>query len=140
MSVNVLEHIEGDAEELAKYARLLEKCGGHLCLFVPARPEIYAPIDRAFGHYRRSTRPELKRKLAAAGFTVARLHYFNWVGYFTWWVHFCVARLRRFDAGKVRAFDRVIFPAVHFLESKLMRPLWGQSLLAVAKAPCAKAG
>ncbi len=72
--------------------------------------------------------------------SVARLHYFNWVGYFAWWVHFCVARLRRFDAGKVLAFDRVIFPAVHFLESNLMRPLWGQSLLAVAKAPCAKAG
>src|SRR5205809_315847 len=49
VSINVLEHIEQDARELRRYRDLLVTERGHLCLFVPARPEIYAPIDRDFG-------------------------------------------------------------------------------------------
>jgi hypothetical protein len=134
LSVNVLEHIELDAAELAKYARLLRKRSGSLCLFVPARPEIYAPIDRDFGHFRRYTRPELRRKLTEAGFDVVRLDYFNFIGYFAWWLNFCVLKQRRFEVAKVRTFDRFIFPAVYFLESNFLHPPFGQSLLAVAKA------
>lgn len=35
---------------------------------------------------------------------------------------------------KVRAFDRVVFPVVHKLETKILRPPFGQSLLAIARA------
>src|SRR5450432_3252944 len=58
--INVLEHIEKDEPELAQYARLLRASAGTLCLFVPARPEIYSSLDADFGHYRRYTRPDLK--------------------------------------------------------------------------------
>src|SRR5690349_17373255 len=37
LSINVLEHIRDDADELRRYARLLKTRGGVLCLFVPAR-------------------------------------------------------------------------------------------------------
>jgi hypothetical protein len=37
--------------------------------------------------------------------------------------------------AKVRFFDRFIFPATHLLESRLIRPPFGQSLLAVARRP-----
>src|SRR5215475_8790189 len=77
VSINVLEHIEHDAEELGSYYRLLKPAGGALCLFVPARPEIYAPIDRDFGHFRRYTRGELTAKLVNAGFRIHRLRYYN---------------------------------------------------------------
>src|SRR5262249_18534113 len=70
LSINVLEHIGDDSGELSRYAGLLQQRRGCLCLFVPARPEIYAPIDRDFGHFRRYTRPELRGKLAAAGLKV----------------------------------------------------------------------
>ena len=85
VSVNVLEHIYEDDTELARWRQKLAARGGHLCLFVPARPEIYAPIDRDFGHHRRYTRPQLRSKLEGAGFSIIRLNYFNWVGYFAWW-------------------------------------------------------
>ena len=132
--VNVLEHIEADERELRNFRQLLAKEHGHLCLFVPARPEIYAPIDKDFGHYRRYTRPELKRKLLDAGFTIARLNYFNLVGYFAWWANFCVLKKRVFDVGSVRFFDRVIFPLVFGWESNFLRPPIGQSLIAIARA------
>jgi SAM-dependent methyltransferase len=134
LSINVLEHIEADEAELATYARLLAARRGALCLFVPARPELYSPIDKDFGHFRRYTRPELHRKLEGAGFTIERLDYFNWFGYFAWWLNFCVLKKRKFRAAKVRAFDRVIFPIVHAIESSIARPPFGQSLIAVARA------
>jgi SAM-dependent methyltransferase len=134
LSINVLEHIEGDEPELARYAGALSARQGALCLLVPARPEIYAPIDKDFGHFRRYTRPELRHKLQSAGFTLERLTYFNCVGYFAWWLNFCVLKKRGFEIGKVRAFDRLIFPIVHGLETSIMRPPFGQSLLAVARA------
>ncbi len=131
LSVNVLEHIEEDEDELAVYHRLLKPARGALCLFVPARPEIYAPIDRDFGHFRRYTRPELRKKLEGAGFSVVRCRYFNMVGYFAWWLNFCVLKKRSFDVGSVRLFDRVIFPVVHGFESHMCAPPIGQSLMAV---------
>ena len=134
LSINVLEHIEEDHEELKRYSRLLWARRGALCLFVPARPEIYAPMDKDFGHFRRYTYSELRQKLQGAGFTIERLHYFNFAGYFAWWLNFCLLKKRVFEVQKVRAYDRVIFPMVHKFESKLLRPPLGQSLLAVARA------
>ena len=56
-SINVLEHIEEDVHELKNYRRWLADSSGFLCLLVPARPELYAAIDRDFSHFRRYTRP-----------------------------------------------------------------------------------
>lgn len=134
LSVNVLEHIQEDERELAVYRRKLARELGTLCLFVPARPEIYAPIDRDFGHFRRYTKPELRRKLERAGFEILQLRYYNFVGYFAWWLGFCVLKKRGFDLPSVRFFDRVIFPPVHRFETKICAPPIGQSLLVMARA------
>jgi SAM-dependent methyltransferase len=134
VNINVLEHIGDDEGELKNYHRRLAQKNGALCLFVPARPEIYAPIDKDFGHFRRYTRPELRQKLEQAGFQILRLRYYNIVGYFAWWLNFCVLKKRSFDTGSVRFFDRFIFPPVHGFESRVCPPFIGQSLLAVARA------
>lgn len=134
VSINVLEHIQNDEAELRSYHERLRKNGGVLCLFVPARMEIYADIDRDFGHFRRYMKPELKQKLERAGFRILRLRYYNIAGYFAWWLNFCVLKTRHFNAGSVRFFDRVIFPFVHGFESRICPPFIGQSLLAAAQA------
>lgn len=134
VSINVLEHIERDREEMARYAGLLKRRRGHLCALVPARPEIYAPIDKDFGHFRRYTAPELREKLETAGFRVEKLHYFNLVGYFAWWFTFCLRKQRSFGIQQVRFYDRIIFPLVHAIESTIARPFIGQSLIAIARS------
>jgi len=134
VSINVLEHIQDDSAELARYARLLSQRKGRLCLFVPARPEIYAPIDKDFGHFRRYVKADLSKKLSDAGFNIVRLQYFNVTGYFAWWLNFCVLKKRQFEVKSVRMFDRVIFPVTSTVESWLPAPPFGQSLLAVAEA------
>jgi SAM-dependent methyltransferase len=134
VSVNVLEHIREDAQELGVWRSLLAPVGGHLCLFVPARPEIYAPLDQDFGHFRRYAKPELRAKLDAAGYDIVQLSYFNFIGYFAWWASFVLLKQRKFNPSAVRLFDRAIFPWAHALEHKLCRPPIGQSLLAIARA------
>lgn len=134
ISVNVLEHIEADDRELAHYHRVLAPQKGVLCLFVPARPEIYAPIDRDFGHYRRYTRSQLRRRLEDAGFQVLQFRYHNFIGYFAWWFNFCVMKKRGFNFKSVRLFDRFIFPVMSAYESRIHPPPIGQSLIATARA------
>lgn len=134
LSINVLEHIQDDQEELRVYRQLLSETQGALCLFVPARPEIYAPIDGDFGHHRRYTRRELRHKLQQAGFKIIGLRYYNFVGYFAWWLSFCVMKKRSFAVNQVRLFDRAIFPLVHGFESRICAPPIGQNLMAIAMA------
>lgn len=134
VSINVLEHIKDDERELKSYRDHLRKNDGVLCLFVPARMEIYGQLDRDFGHFRRYAKPGLGQKLERAGFEVLRLRYYNLAGYFAWWLNFCVLKKRHFSAGSVRFFDRFIFPWVYGFESRLCPPFVGQSLLAVARA------
>ncbi|MEK7646092.1 MAG: class I SAM-dependent methyltransferase [Patescibacteria group bacterium] len=134
VTINVLEHIEKDQEELRVYFDLLKEKRGSLCLFVPARPEIYAPLDKDFGHYRRYTKKNLTEKLAHAGFIVESIRYYNMVGYFAWWFSFCFLKQRSFNAKAVIFYDKVIFPIVYFVESRIAHPPFGQSLIVVAKA------
>jgi SAM-dependent methyltransferase len=134
VNINVLEHIKNDERELKNYHDQLRKNAGVLCLFVPARMEIYAEIDRDFGHFRRYGKLELKEKLERAGFQILRLRYYNLAGYFAWWLNFCLLKKRHFDTGSVRMFDQFIFPVVHGFESRICPPIVGQSLLAIARA------
>src|SRR6267143_1575306 len=100
----------------------------------PLNQIISAPLDKDFGHHRRYDRKELRHKLRHAGFSIVRLNYFNWVGYVAWWLSFRVLRKRRFDVRSVVIFDRLIFPLIHAFERNVLRPPFGQSLLAVAQA------
>ena len=133
ISINVLEHIEDHVGELQSFRRHLRP-GGSLCLFVPACPSIYAPMDRSFGHYRRYTRPELRGLLENAGFRIVQLYYYNSLGFFAWWFNFCFLKKSIFEAGKVKFYDKYLFTVVHTLEKNLLRPPFGQSLLAIAEA------
>jgi len=134
ISINVLEHIREDQEELQIYSRMLKQAHGRLCLFVPARQEIFAPIEIDFGHHRRYSRHDLKNKLEGAGFKILALHYFNFIGYFAWWFNFKLLGQRKFNPAMVRFFDRAIFPVGFGLESHLTWPPFGQSLVAIAEA------
>lgn len=58
--VDVLEHIEDDAEELRRSASHLNT-GGHIIVLSPALNLLYSEFDRAIGHYRRYTKESLRR-------------------------------------------------------------------------------
>jgi SAM-dependent methyltransferase len=57
--IDVLEHIEDDAAEMARAAQRLQP-GGALIVLSPAHPFLFTPFDEAIGHYRRYTRASLR--------------------------------------------------------------------------------
>lgn len=78
--IDVLEHIEKDKEELEAAAALL-KPGGHIIILSPAFQSLYSPFDKAIGHYRRYTKPTL-RKLIPGSLSEVQLRYIDSTGYF----------------------------------------------------------
>ncbi len=130
VSVNVLEHIENDQGELRIYWNLL-KPGGALCLFVPASPWLYSPIDANFGHFRRYTKAEIKNRVRMSGLRIEPLQYCNMVGFAAWWINFKLLKKTHFEPEKVALFDRWIFPVSHRVERWLPKFL-GQSLFVIA--------
>lgn len=133
VSTNVLEHIEDDRSEVMHYYNALTP-GGYFCLFVPARQELYAPIDKQFGHFRRYTKKALCSMLRTTGFEIARCRYFNFPGYFLWLLSFVLLKKNDFNPTHVKLFDRLAFPWIARIE-KLVPPPIGQSLLIIARKP-----
>jgi SAM-dependent methyltransferase len=128
--VNVLEHIEDDAAELAAASSAL-KPGGHLLLFVPALPFLYSELDRDLGHFRRYRKPDLERLVSAAGLEIRRSKYFDLPGILPWYLAFVLLR-RPLTAGGVSLYDRLVVPIARRIESALPPPV-GKNLLLVAR-------
>jgi SAM-dependent methyltransferase len=131
IAVNVLEHVENDADFLrAAYRSLVP--GGSLLLLVPAVPAIFGSLDRAFDHFRRYTRPGLRDSLRAAGFEIESLHYLNMLGVAAWFISGRVLHRTTLGRGQVRFYDRWAIPLLRGIETRFRPPI-GQSLLAVAR-------
>ena len=73
---DVLEHIERDADSLAKLALLL-KPNGTLMATLPAYSWMWGPHDVRLHHKRRYSRRQLSHKCAQAGLEVSRMSHFN---------------------------------------------------------------
>src|SRR5436189_61318 len=63
----VLEHIEDDRGELARWSVRLRP-GGHVLISVPAHPKRFRVMDGHAGHFRRYTRDGLRDLLFDSGF------------------------------------------------------------------------
>ncbi|MCB1866418.1 MAG: class I SAM-dependent methyltransferase [Chromatiales bacterium] len=129
--VNVLEHIEDDAAELA-YVHESLRTGGHLCIFVPALPWLYGTADAAVGHFRRYRRGELLNRVQDAGFEVLHCRYFDIAGVLPWWLLFRVLRREAVSAGQVDLYDRWIVPVMRRIEGWIPPPI-GKNLILVAR-------
>ena len=129
VSTNVLEHIEDDRAALAAQFELLNP-GGSLLLYVPATPFAYGSLDKAFGHFRRYGRRDLRRKLTDTGFRIDSSRYVNLVGLAGW---FWAGRIKRdtdINLNAARTMDSLV-PHVAAIE-RLIKPFIGQSLFFVA--------
>lgn len=130
VSVNVLEHVEDDVEDLARMHSVLRP-GGHLCLWVPAVPALYSRFDRMLGHYRRYRKTELAAKLRGAGFQILQLGYRDVVGLFAWFLC-CRVLGRALTRRSVGLYDRLVVPVTSSV-GRWVHPPLGKNLLAVAR-------
>lgn len=127
--LNVLEHIEGDAEALRRMGEILVP-GGKVVLMLPAFPALFGPIDRNLGHYRRYTRRSVRELAARAGMNVSSMRFMNAVGFFGWWANARLLRRKEQSAGQIEVFDKWMVPALSKIEARVPPP-FGQSLIVV---------
>ncbi len=130
--VNVLEHVEDDAAELAHVYSSL-KPGGHVCIFVPALMWLYSAHDKSIGHFRRYHKGPLKTLVQSAGFEVVRVKYFDIVGVLPWFVLMTLLKTHP-AAGSVDFYDRIVVPVSRVFESIIPLP-FGKNLLIVGRKP-----
>lgn len=129
--VNVLEHIEDDAGELRKVYETLEP-GGHCLIFVPALRALYGAFDEKVGHFRRYTKKELEDKGKAAGFSVVKSKYFDFVGIFPWYIKYKLLKSDSLESGAVTAYDKFAVPLTKQFERFLKFPI-GKNILTILK-------
>jgi len=131
--INVLEHIDDDANALADLRALL-KPGGRLCVFVPAFEGLYSDFDRRIGHRRRYRRAQLATTFDRAGLQVIDARYVNTVGAVAWWLFSRQLGQVPTQGWSVKLYDRVAVPVISQLEAD-RTPRFGQSLLCIGARP-----
>lgn len=75
-ALDVIEHVDGDAEAVKALGALL-KPGGVLLTTVPAHPWLWSRHDELHHHKRRYRMPTYRRLFEAAGLKVRKASYFN---------------------------------------------------------------
>jgi SAM-dependent methyltransferase len=133
LAVNVLEHIDDDAEALRRMAALVRP-GGRVVIWVPGYMQLYGEFDRAVGHVRRYTPATLRDAFTRAGLSPVEVKPVNLLGGIAWWL-----TVRRGGVGEqrprlVRIYDRLVVPTTRFVERRVTPP-FGQSVLGVASVP-----
>lgn len=128
--INVLEHIEHDAEELFTARDTLKK-NGHLNIFVPAMSCLYSDFDKSIGHYRRYHKEQLIKLVSATGLQICEVRYMDLFGMIPWYILFVLMK-KKLEPGAVDLYDKYLVPVIAQIESVVTPPL-GKNLLVVAK-------
>jgi SAM-dependent methyltransferase len=121
MYIDVLEHIEDDAAEMARAAARLSP-GGHLIVLAPAHAFLYAPFDAAVGHFRRYCRASL-RKAAPARLRESKMVYLDAAGLMASAGNRLLLRQSMPTERQILAWDRLMIPI-----SRVIDPVFGHRL------------
>jgi len=126
--VDVLEHIEKDAEELQRAADLLAR-QGTIVVLSPAHQALYTAFDRAIGHFRRYDAAGLRR-LTPSGTSLAHLAYVDSAGLLLSAANRILLRSAMPTVRQVQTWDRWFVPVSRGLDG-LVGGRMGKSILAV---------
>lgn len=126
--IDVLEHIEDDRGELARAAAHLRP-GGHVIVLSPAHQFLYAPFDRAIGHFRRYSRASL-RAAAPVSLRETKLAYLDSVGLLASAANRLLLSQSMPTESQILAWDRVMVPISRLLDPAFMGRA-GKSILGV---------
>jgi SAM-dependent methyltransferase len=131
VAMNVLEHIEDDAQALRDLAEVVDP-GGRIILWVPAYMQLYGDFDRKVGHFRRYTPVTIRSAVERAGLRVLHSRPVNLLGGLAWWLAVRRGGAGRPDPRLVWLYDNIVVPTSRTIE-RAIRPPFGQSILCVAE-------
>lgn len=129
--IDVLEHIEHDAEQLTAVVQKLSS-GGSLIVLSPALPFLYSPFDKSVGHFRRYTQKSL------AAITPKPLELRQW--FFLDGLGVLASLFARFakrsapTPGQIETWDKTLVPVSRITDALTSR-LFGRSIVMVWTKP-----
>ena len=126
--IDVLEHIEDDASELARSARRL-RLGGHIIVLAPAHQSLYSEFDKALGHFRRYSKASLLAAAPAALRSVEAF-YLDTAGMAASLANRLLLRASMPTSGQIMFWDRVLVPVSRVVDPVLARSV-GKSVVAI---------
>jgi len=126
--IDVLEHIQHDAAELALAASFLRP-GGHLVVLSPAYPWLFSPFDEAVGHFRRYTARSL-RSVGPPSLSPTRFFYLDAVGMAASLANRVLLRQSAPTIAQVEFWDRRIVPVSIVVDRLLLRSC-GRSVIGI---------
>jgi len=130
--LDVLEHIEGDREELARAARRLN-AGGHLIVLSPAHQFLFSPFDKAVGHVRRYSLDGL-RGVGPEDLRAVRFRYLDSVGMVLSFGNRALLKASSPSLAQIRFWDTRIVPLSRVLDPLLGYRV-GKSVLGIWQKP-----
>ena len=130
--IDVLEHIEDDAGEIARTFHHLAP-GGHLIVLAPAHQVLYSAFDAAIGHFRRYSRGMLEG-IAPPGATLVLARYLDSAGLLASGANRLLLRQNTPTPQQIRTWDRVLVPVSRVLD-RLLGFRAGKSILAIWRKP-----
>jgi SAM-dependent methyltransferase len=126
--LDVLEHIDGDRDEVAAAADRLRP-GGHLLVLAPAFQQLFSEFDRAIGHYRRYTAATLQA-LTPHNLAVVEVRYLDALGAGLSAANRLILARATPSVGNILFWDRYIVPASRIADRVLGR-FAGRSVVCV---------
>jgi len=133
-TLNVLEHIEDDAEALRRLREALRP-GAKLFIYVPAFMVLFSAMDERVGHLRRYRRGELEDLCRASGLRVVQSRYVDSLGFAaSLLLRLTGSRSASLDPRMVRFYDRVVFPVSRALD-RFLGAFVGKNIALVATRP-----
>jgi 2-polyprenyl-3-methyl-5-hydroxy-6-metoxy-1,4-benzoquinol methylase len=130
LMVNVLEHIQNDADVLSTLPSVLVR-DGRIVIYVPALNGLYGQWDRKVGHFRRYSKWRMREVANVAGLEFVDLRYVNSLAVPAW-IAFSRTEVDRTQKGSLSIWDRTGVPLTRAFEQRLRPPL-GLNLLAVLR-------
>ena len=126
--MDVLEHIEADADELARAASHLRP-NGFLAVLSPAFPWLFTPFDAAIGHFRRYTKNSL-RSIAPQGLREVKCIYLDSAGLLASLGNKLFLRSPIPSKAQIQFWDRTMVPISRYADRALNHAI-GKSILGV---------
>jgi hypothetical protein len=130
--IDVIEHIEDDAAEVAKGFALLRP-GGRLVVLSPAHQWLFTPFDAAIGHHRRYTRRSLAA-LRPGGMAPEQVYYLDSVGLAASLGNRLVLAQKQPTPAQIHVWDRWMVPLSRIVD-RLTFGWVGKSAVGVWRKP-----
>lgn len=134
-SLNTLEHIKNDEEEVFNLCNKLKK-EGRLFLFVPAFAFLFSSMDEKTGHYRRYSKKKLEQILNKNNFKIEKIEYCDALGAIFTLLYIIKDKFLNNKGNinkiQIKVFD-FVFPFGILLDKIIFSKFFGKNLMVLAK-------